>query len=99
MNLLALHHCFILGELAQEGQGDNRLPDLTQIWNKVLGKLRKKASSWLAWSNVVQLAGDGTENLDFGANDIAARASTGSATSSGYGEAAQWGREIDICGA
>jgi hypothetical protein len=48
MNLLALHHCFILGELAQEGQGDNRLPDLTQIWNKVLGKLRKKALSWLA---------------------------------------------------
>ena len=37
MNLLALHHCFILGELAHPGLVRNRFSHLTQTWNKVLG--------------------------------------------------------------
>ena len=34
MNLLALHHCFILGELAQPRLAPDRFSTLTQTWNK-----------------------------------------------------------------
>jgi hypothetical protein len=59
MILLALHHCFMLGELAQPGMASHRFSDLTQTWNKVLECCAKSLCFGKVRFNVLECAGGG----------------------------------------